>query len=273
MNRLKVLALFFLALAGCASNSSVKTDTPTLKLDYHTQVNAPQNGKIIAITSYQFLTNGAAQAERADTIVFGIKLASRSLPFSAVTTYHDKYEAPLHKAMQASLAELMSKRGFTTTGPFKSIDTIPYTDKKSIYLIMLPKLNLNIEQHSISNECVHSICTETGVISLRGELLIRFIEPLSEQTLLAKHTDFNGLHIKKTYVHQYPQETHKAVRHGLESTATPYTPLIDDADKKLVDAINEFYQDAMADTDKLLSAEELLSHQADLDKMRGFKRN
>ena len=272
MDRMKLLAVLTFALAGCASNPSVTTQAPALKLDYQTPVSTPHNGKTIAIKSFQFLTNNAAQTGQADSLSFSIKLAGRSLPFSAVTRYQENYEAPLQKAVQSSLAQLLASRGFTATGPFKTVDEIPYSDKKGLYLVMLPRLNLNIEQRTISTDCVHSVCTETGVFTLSGDILLRFVEPLSEQTLLTKASDLNGLHIRKNYVHQYPQETHKAVLHGMASNDSKAAALIDDADKELVNAINEFYQHTMATMDSLISADELLAQQAELEKIRGFKR-
>ena len=273
MNRMKLLAILSFTLAGCASNAPVNTKTSALQLDYHTQVNAPQNGKIIAITSFEIITNNASQTERSDVNTFSIKLASRSLPFSAVTSYHENYEAPLRTAMQSTLAEMISKRGFTATGPFKSANEIPYVDKKNLYLIIVPKLNLNIGQRSSSHSCMHSVCTDTGVITLDGDLLIRFVEPLTDQTLLTKHIELTGSGISKNYVHQYPQETHKAVMQGLMYNDISSNSLIDDADKVLADAITDYYQQSMVKIDNLISAEELLSYQHDLDQIRGFKRN
>jgi len=272
MYRMKVLVVLTFILTGCAYTAQVKTEPPKLKFDYHTQVNAPQNGKTIAITSFQFLTNNTSQAEQSDSGLFSFKLGSRALQFSAVTSYHENYQAQLHAAMQSALAEMISKRGFTATGPFKSSDEIPYTDKKHIYLIILPRLNLNITQHSTKKSCMQSICTDAGIITLSGNLVIRFIEPLTEQTLLTKQIDISGPGISKHYVHQYPHETHKAVRQGLMYSDRVTNSLVDDADKQLVDAINEFYQDVMSKMDKIISADELLSHQDNLDNIRGFKR-
>ncbi|MBI1424728.1 MAG: hypothetical protein GC149_14885 [Gammaproteobacteria bacterium] len=272
MNRMKLLAVLTLMLAGCANTTPVKTEPPVLKFDYHTQANAPENGKIIAITSYQFLTNNAPRTKQPDAGLLNFKLASDVVQFSAVTNYHENYELQLQTAMQSALAEMISKRGFTVTGPFKSSEEIPYTDKKHLYLIILPRLNLDIEQRPTTKSCIHSICTDKGVITLGGSLLLRFIEPLSEQTLLTKRIDLTEPGISKNYIHQYPQVTRKAVMQGLMYSDNELNSLIDDADKQLVDALNEFYRAAMTKTDALISAKELLSHQDDLDQIRGFKR-
>lgn len=259
MHRFTLPALLIFTLAGCASTAPTKTDTPTLKLDYHSQSNAPQNGKTVAIISLVIVTNDASTTEKSFVSTLPIKLASRALKFSAVESYHENYETPLQNAMQSGLDEIMSKRGFTTKGPFKSIDAVPFADRKNSYLAVVPKLFLNIEQQSNSHSCMHSICTDAGSISLRGDLLIRFVDPLTEQTVRTMPIDLNGFGIRKNYVHQYPQETHKAVRQGLMYTDKASASRIDDANKELVDAINEFYADSMAKIDKLISAEDLLS--------------
>jgi hypothetical protein len=259
MHRLARPVLLIFALAGCASTTPTKTDTPVLKLDYHSQSNAPQNGKTVTIISLVIVTNDASKTEKSFISTLPIKLASRALEFSAVESYHENYETPLQDAMQSGLDEIISKRGFTTKGPFKSIDAVPFADKKSSYLVVVPKLFLNIEQQSSSHSCMQSVCTDAGRISLSGDLLIRFVDPLTEQTLRTMPIDLNGFGIRKNYVHQYPQETHKAVRQGLMYNDKSSSSLIDDANKQLVDAINEFYADSMAKIDKLISAEDLPS--------------
>ena len=272
MNRMKLLAVLTLLLAGCASTTPVKTEPPVLRLDYHTQANAPENGKIIAITSYQFLTNNTPRTKQPDVGLLNFKLASDVVQFSALTSYRENHEMQLQAAMQSALSEMISKRGFTATGPFKSTEEIPYTDRKHIYLIILPKFNLKIDQHSTEKSCIHGICTDTGVITLSGNLLLRFIEPLTEQTLLTKQIDLNEPGIRKDYIHQYPQLTRKAVMQGLMYSDSELNSLVDNANKQLVDAINEFYQEGMTKMDALISAQELLSHEDDLDHIRGFKR-
>lgn len=272
MNRLNLPVVLTFVLAGCANTAQLKTETPVLKFDYHTQANAPHNGRTIAITSIQFLTNNAPHAEQPDAGLLRFKLGGRALHFSAVSRYHEHYQAPLHAAMQSALAEMMAKRGFTVTGPYTSSEEIPYTDRKHLYLMILPRLNLNITQHATNESCMQGICTDTGVITLGGNFVIRFIEPLTEQTLLTKQVDLNDPGIRKNYVHQFPHETRKAVLQGLMYSDSVTGSLHDNANKQLVDAINEFYQDAIAKMDRVISAEELLSHEDSLDNIRGFRR-
>jgi hypothetical protein len=259
MHRLALPVLLIFALAGCASTTPSKTDTPTLKLEYHSQSNASPNGKTVAISSLVIVINNASNDEKSFISSLPFKLASSELEFSAVDRYHEHYETSLQSAMQSGLNEIISKRGFTTKGPFKSFEAIPFADKKSLYLAVIPKLFLNIVQQSNSHSCINSICTDAGRISLSGDLLIRFVDPLTEQTLRTMPIDLNDFGIRKSYVHQYPQETHLAVRRGLMYNNKESTSLIDDANKELVDAINEFYAASMAKIDKLITAENLLS--------------
>jgi hypothetical protein len=259
MQRLALPVLLSITLAACASSQPAKTDSAALKFDYHTQHNAPQTGKSVAMVTLVCVTNDASPTEKSFVDTLPIKLASRALQFSAVSRYRENYETPFQNAMQSALEEMIVKRGFSAKGPYQSVEAIPYSDKKRLYLAVVPKLYLNIEQRSTSHSCIQKICTDTGVITLSGDFLLRFVDPLTEQTARTKQIDLHGFGIKKNYVHQYPQETHTAVRQGLLYTDKASTSLIDDADKELADAINEFYAASLAKIDNLISAEDLLA--------------
>lgn len=86
--------------------------------------------------------------------------------------------------MGADFVELLTARGFTTTGPFPSLNEMTYGDKKGCDLVIVPELDVapaiptaSIERHvSILGADYY---TFSGTVQVRGRVTLSVLESLS----------------------------------------------------------------------------------------------
>lgn len=243
-------------LSGCATNIPVHKDTGTLNLSYQTKETGAPTGLTVAIVSPEFAKNAVAQEPQRTMFIFD-----------------GSYKGRLTSAIQSTIEELISKRGFTTKGPFATLDDMNYGDKKSVYLISTPKLTINIDNHTISQSCAGMVCTEKGTIQISGELIFKLIEPLTGQSMMTKRIDLTSLTSPKEYIKQQQNNrVEQASLGGMIAKANAPESLQDNTDLVSAEAVNEYYQKAMSKLDVMLSREELLSFQADIAQLKTLKR-
>lgn len=277
--RLSVFALFAISISGCSTVVPVQKEIGSLNLQYQTKENGSSTDMVIAIVSPEFVKseNGNAQANQGQqNNLFALMAAQRgsSQPSFSANSAAFSYQPNLINAMQSTLEEMLSKRGFKTKGPYANLDEINYTDKKTMYLIATPKLVLRFDQKQSGENCTRMICTETGSFQISGELTYKLIEPLTGQSMLTKRIDLSSLAISKEYLRQYQQirSDSEGIAGTLIDKASAPKSISDNTDKVLVDAINEFFQKAMSKIDSQLSRDEILSFQTDINQLKGLKR-
>jgi Neuraminyllactose-binding hemagglutinin precursor (NLBH) len=247
-------------LSGCATTIPVNKDVGSLNMNYQTKEAGAATNLVVAIVSPEFAKNSAAgQQQNPNT-------------FSASSTFDGSYKARLTGAIQSTIEELISKRGFTTKGPFATLDDMNYGDKKSMYLISTPKLTINMDQKQTSIGCKGMVCSEQGEIQIGGELTFKLIEPLTGQSMMTKRIDLTSLTTAKVYVKQWQARVDPASMGGMLAKAQAPESLQDNTDRAMTEAINEFYQKAMTKLDTMLSREEMLSFQADIAQLKALKR-
>jgi len=245
-------------LSGCATSIPVHKDVGELNLNYQTkQVGAP-TGLTVAIVSPEFAKNSAN--------------GQQQNYYSANKVFESGYKARLTSAIQSTMEELIAKRGFTTKGPFTTLDEINYGDKKSMYLISTPKLSINVDSKLTSRECSGLVCTEKGEIQVSADLTFKLIEPLTGQSMMTKHIDMASLVTPKSYIQQWQNNVDPTSVSGMIAKAKAPESLQDNTDKSITEAINEFYQQAMSKLDTMLSREEMLSFQSDIVQLKAMKR-
>lgn len=261
MSRLLGVMLLGIFMSGCATNIPVKRDVGALDMNYQTKEKGTSSDLVVAIVSPEFANNSASGSEPAST------------KFSATTSFHTSYEERLTSAIQSTIEEMVSKRGFKTKGPFATLDDINYGDKKSMYLISNPKLTINFDHKMTSQGCEGLVCTEIGQVQIGGELTFKLIEPLTGQSMMTKRINLSNLTTPRNYTRQwqnvYVDQTSLG---GMLAKAKAPESMVDNTDKAMTDAINEFYQKAMSKLDNMLSREEMMSFQTDIAQLKTLKR-
>lgn len=286
INQLKfLLATGVLVISsGCTTHIPVQKESATLDLNYRATTRGAATGKVIAIVSPEFVKdNDTASVRQAAqpgvvpnpylmSLMTGQQQVQR--PYANITFLRE-YQPRLRAAMQGAIEEMLSSRGFKAKGPYATLDDITYVDKKGLYLVSVPKITIYFDERITRQDCKNRglLCTVEGSFNVTGELMYRLIEPLTGQALLTKRIDLSGLNISKTYRKEFQARTHSNGLDGavLDKALAPDV-LRDNSDKVLVDAANEFYQQAMAKIDGLLSREEMLSFESDIDQLKSSKR-
>lgn len=282
MLRLIFAGIFIVSVAGCATSIPVQKEAVNLNLEYtSSSPKGEATGKVFALISPDFGSNSDASSTKPNGKVANSLIASliagqqQFAGTYANAALQSKYQARLRLAMQNSLEELVSKRGFNVKGPFGTFDDMSYGEKKAAYLAVVPKLTLYFDEQITNQDCSNRglNCFAEGNFSLAGELLLRVVEPLTGQAVLTKRIDLNSFNIAKKYRREFQARTQS---NGLDGALIDkmFAPkeLHDNSERAVVEAVNEFYQLAMGKIDNLLSREELLSFEADVDQLKGSKR-
>ncbi len=161
---MKKLALFAVVLlvAGCATTGQQvkKEAAPTPVFDW----NPPENATT-ASAGVTFGIVGGSYAKEEDWIDV--------YPFS---TFRDN--------MRGDFSELMTARGFTTTGPFRNADEMTYPDKKACDLILEPTLDVQLNVGGVTAEEHVKIIgdnyyTLNGDATIGGRVTLSVVESLS----------------------------------------------------------------------------------------------
>jgi len=278
---LSLIAVLSLA-AGCATHIPVQKESAALNLNYHSSTRGEATGKVIAIISPEFIKDNDLASVRLanqpgvvpNPLLMAMIAAQQSVQRPYANTAFQEYQPRLRMAMQGSIEEMLSNRGFKAKGPYTTLDDISYIDKKGLYLVSLPKITLFFDERITRQECKSRglLCTVEGNFTVTGELMYRLIEPLTGQALLTKRIDLSGLNISKAYRKEYQaRNTSSGLDGALIDKAVAPDILRDNSDRVLVEATNEFYQMAMAKIDNLLSREEMLSFEKDIEQLKSSK--
>ena len=271
-------------LSGCATHIPVQKESATLNLNYKASTRGAATGKVIAIVAPEFVKDNDTASVRqsgqpgvvSNPYLMSLMSGQQQVqgPY-ANAAFLREYQPRLRAAMQGAIEEMLSSRGFKAKGPYATLDDITYVDKKGLYLVSVPKITVYFDERISRQECKNRgfLCTVEGSFNVTGELMYRLIEPLTGQALLTKRIDLSGLNISKTYRKEFQARTQSNGLDGavIDKAVAPDV-LRDNSDKVLVDAVNEFYQQAMAKIDSLLSREEMLSYESDIEQLKSIKR-
>ncbi|MEN8219722.1 MAG: hypothetical protein ABFS56_25900 [Pseudomonadota bacterium] len=272
----RFLGMFFVAtfVVSC-SGTTVVRDVGQLNLGYKLPEQQPKTQYVIAIVAPEFTgkeqqTQQTQQPIVLDPITAMIMARMGHQPkFNFFTVFSSTYKPDLVNAMKDSLEELISRKGFVTKGPYATFDDITYMDKKAIYLASVPKLTLDIVRKGTNTDCSPRIyCTEKGQIQITGGLTYKLVEPLTGQTFLNRRINLSDFNISKPYIRQYQTKGAGDTLGKIMDKASAPDKLVDDTDKVLVEAINEFFAKAMAKLNQFISREEIISFTPDVNKLK-----
>lgn len=278
-----------LSLAGCKSTPQTKREIGQINFDYKPANQSVNTDKTIAIVSPVFEEVEASSIQSTQQSPLMAMMAqqqtqSRWVNFNSVL--YSNYKRRLVSSMVDSFNEIVVDKGFKVSGPYSTFDDITYTDKKTMYLAFTPDLEVYIDQKVASRDCVQSqnYCEDTGTIQVSGSLNVKLIEPLTKQAFMSKRINLGDItttkeYVKRTYI-DGPQQG--IVSMALTSAIDAATdaagvkkepkPYVDNTDKVLADALNEFYANAMAKVDRYVSSEEILSFEKDVETVKELKR-
>ncbi|WP_156508911.1 hypothetical protein, partial [Oleiphilus sp. HI0132] len=91
--------------------------------------------------------------------------------FNANSAYNQSYRSQLMTALNNTFVSNLSDKGFNMKGPYQTFDDITFSDKKNMYLSVVPRLTFNINQKSTGVACKSTHCTDSGNIYINGEML------------------------------------------------------------------------------------------------------
>lgn len=267
-------------LGGCSS-IPVERETADLSLEYEVEADAPDTDKVVSIVSPRIAEQAQQQETAEDQMDQLKKMAASngggsadSALFEAGKTFDKSYRDQLREALSTTFEEIVSSRGLRTAGPYDSFDTITYTEKQDHYLALVPELDFTIEQVRTNRECSPTYCTDEGEIQINGQLHLKAVEPMTEQTFVNKRIDFTRFDVSKSYISQAARPGgggNSLVATAIDSATAPDS-LQDTSDKALVEAINEFYAKAAEEIDRTFSREEMLSFEKDVEELKDRKR-
>lgn len=263
-----VVALLGLGITGCGpSKIPVKKEMGRTSYEMPKIQQYSSTGKSIALVATDFGRFDGRQ--------------ERGTAYSPYKQFENNYERGLERAMGQAFSEIITKKGFTTMGPFKTFDDITYQDKKTTYLAVIPKLTLEIDATPTNNAMQKKFYTETGTMSLNGELYLKVVEPLTQQALINKRIDLSDFDISKPYVYQVAiQNQGKSSGGGLigalvgsavDGIGDP-EHLKDNTDKVMAEMLTEFYNKSVQKINTYLSREEMLSLEGEIDNLKNLKR-
>jgi neuraminyllactose-binding hemagglutinin len=261
-----------LLLAACAP-TPIKKEIGAVNFEYKPTENLAPVNKSIAVVSPDFGADITAQNNQPRTPMEAMLMANQQRKLDFNQRFYNGYRPQLAAAFQNSFNELISSKGFKTMGPYASADEITYTDKKTQYLAAIPKLRFLIDQKGANSGCDATVCQDQGEIQITGELAISLVEPLTGQALINKRINLSDFQIRKQYLRQWknPTSNSSLVNMAISAAAGP-KELVDNTDKVMTEALNEFYAQSMAKIDKLISQEELLSFEKDIGELKNAKR-
>ncbi|NKO00847.1 HpaA family protein, partial [Weissella cibaria] len=114
--------------------------------------------------------------------------------------FDSNYKNRLTTSMVATFNEVLSSRGFSIMGPYRTFDDITYSDKKSAYLALVPTLFIYIDQKSKIRECTSRYCEDVGEFQISGELVLKLVEPMTQQAFMSKRINLSDLTTPRQYI-------------------------------------------------------------------------
>jgi hypothetical protein len=268
MKKCTILALSFVLSACSAIPVNKETGSVNTNFDFGPQ--APSVNKKIAIVKDlgSFTDLGKSSLGNINPLL--AEYFRRQLNEQSNTS--SKYVAEIKKAFSTGVETLITKKGFTYSGPYDSFDEITYGDKKNSYLALIPNFDVKVATSEVEHRNFSSYSEEKGTIKVDGDFTIKFIEPLTGQVMAQKRIDLSKLNISESYIVQKEtQNKDGLIGLAINATNKP-TILVDNFDKAYAQAMSNFYQGAMLKLNKYISTEEIMSFESDIRELKSNKR-
>ncbi|MEZ9595581.1 HpaA family protein [Shewanella sp. 10N.261.52.F9] len=268
-------AVLALSLAACSA-IPVKKESGVVDTNFDFGAQSASVDKKIAIvkptgvfTEYQQTVNAQ------NTMLNQLGLNEQKVdPFSNARS---NYNLEVRAAFQNGVETLITRKGFTYTGPYETFDEITYGDKKNSYLAIVPKFDIKVGKTNVSRKSFSSYAEEVGTIRVDGSFILKFIEPLTGQVMSQKRVDLSRLNISEPYVRQWETKAAGsgiiagAIGGAMKQASKPDV-LVNNIEKAYADAMTKFYQGSMKQLVKYVSTEEIKSFEADIRELKEIKR-
>lgn len=196
---------------------------------------------------------------------------SAEVTFGIVSPSYSKKEDWIHhwpfnkfcENMAADFQELLSARGFTIRGPFKSYEEMTYPDKKGADLILEPSLEVDVAVPSESVRYEEHIVflgthqyTLSGDVVLRGRVTLSIAESLSKERMW-----FKSIELPQTVLRWQGTKKRPMLKASDGSYVLPANVRIDLDDPGFTQAIGkpieDFYIEVLQTAWKHLEPEEM----------------
>jgi neuraminyllactose-binding hemagglutinin len=242
------------------------------------QGGAEKTGKILGVVSK---TSAAEIKEPAESP--SMKLLASFAPrggsydntnftWNARQDFRSSYVPRLATAISNGFGEILSKRGFNVKGPYGTFDDMTFGEKREIFLVSNSNISIDVDKKSTRFGCDKGYCTDEGEFQVTGELTLQLIEPLTGQTVMTKRINLSDFQISKAYLKQVKAPSEPGAMEAILNMTSRPARLVDNTDKVLVEAVNEFYTRAMAKIDLFLSRDEIMSHDKEVAELKNLKR-
>lgn len=275
--KLVCVCITFMMCISCAPN--IKKEVGSLNLQY--QYNEPQGEKVglsIALVSPQ-ISGEATKSEPTETERLMQMAAASSgqmadIDFNSRFYANRDYVVTVRKSFENSFKEILTKKGFSITGPYATFDDMTYNEKKKGYLALIPILDVEIYKKvtdSSGCETLSPVCTESGQVQVGGELTLEFIEPMTKEKIMAKRVNLSEFGIEIPY-RKDVQRTQSANKQILSSLLSSGKQFQDTTDKALTEALNAFYEKSLEKVTKFISTEEIVNYRVQIQELKGLKR-
>lgn len=257
------------ALGACAPAPVKKSEVGVSTFEYQPAQRVPLSDKTVAIVSPVVPENRSAQRASAAVPPW---IAQQPKMVNFQGAYFAR-EGRLRMAFENAFRELMTAKGFKTTGPYRSTDEIPYPEKRTLFMAAVPRLDIFFDEKQTQSGCdrLTSVCSEQGEVQMGGEFMLSLIEPLTNQTLLTRRINLSELQIRRQYTKQWKTAPSGPLG-ALVASAAGTKELVDDTDRVLSEVLNDFFAQTMSKIDRTISHEELLSMDKYVTELKGTAR-
>ncbi|MGD9549209.1 MAG: hypothetical protein AB7V45_16915 [Candidatus Krumholzibacteriia bacterium] len=212
-----VLAFFVAAMCGCAPSTNVKTEaTPAPVFNWDPATTAAPNSAAV--------TFGIVGGEFGEDAGWG-----RYYPFSTFRTN-----------MQGDFDELLTARGFITTGPFDTMEEMTYPDKKNCDLILVPDLDLTVPVQGLAFQ-EHTVLlgpkywTINGTAILGGRVTLSVVESLSGTKMWNKSVAIDPVTVPYQGKTKFESPVGLSPNYGDEGMAAALAPHLEKAYMAILD--------------------------------------
>ena len=278
--KIKILASIgaITLLAGCSS-MQVQHETGQLNLKYQPQkTSVAKTDKTLVILQPKMIvsTGKSLNIQASRELYKYLNNASYSGLYNSDEKIRE-YSNTLAKSIESGLNSIYSNRGFNEINT-SSLDELTYPQKRSAYLASQVDLSLNVEPKVKKADCDSAMlyCTLQGVIQVNGTMTINYIEPMTKEIVYNQKINLSGFNIAVPFKQQFTYKTNEQgifdmASNMVNSASGEKVTLIDNIDKSVTEALNEFYSKAMAKSDKMISQKEILSYSSTVNELKNKK--
>jgi neuraminyllactose-binding hemagglutinin len=266
--------------SGCSTKIPTERKVGTLNLQSDKLTHQSQVKNVIAIVSPNIAANSAVaqtqnQASQSPIAMMMMqRMGSMNINYDFNSAFSHSYAKRLNKALESSVSEIISAKGFKLKGPYGVFDDMTYQDKKKVYLAFVPKVDFTIENKVLKSKRSDLHSHTEGVIQIGGSVTVSMLEPMTGQVFVKRRINLSDFNIQEPYI--YEKQTSIGGNGGIVGTllekGTAPDKLLDTTDVALTKAINKFYSKTVAKINSYLDKEEILSFEKDILKLKGLKR-